>query len=92
MILLYSSTLPGEVFYAVYQYAWDRGFEHTTNIPLTEFYIPDELASQALCRDLSRTQGRRDATGQRKYYVDDVGSGFELFERDGWEEYIEPPE
>lgn len=90
MILLYSSTLPGEVFYAVYQLDWDRGFQHSTNIPLTELDIPDEQANQSLCKDLLRSQGRRDATGQRKYYVDDTGSGPELFERDGWQEYVEP--
>lgn len=91
MILLYSYS-DGQVFYAVYQSAWDRGFEHSTNIPLSEFEIEDEIGNQSLCRDLIRTQWKVDANDQRKYYVDDTGSGPELFERDGWEEYVESPE
>ena len=90
MILLYDSTLPGEVFYAVYQYDWERGFSHSTNIPLSEFEIQDEVQNAALCADLVHTQNKRDATGQRKYFMDNPGPA--LNERDGWVEFVEPPE
>lgn len=86
MKLLYNA-VNGEIFYIIP----DRDafmFRHTTTIPLSEFEI-DEVSpdNQNPCHDLYKMQGKRDINGLGKYYI----QGGELYERDGWEEFIIGP-
>lgn len=84
MKLLYEDS-GGQVFYAVYQYDWERGFTHSTNIALSEFEIQDEIQNAALCKDLVRTQFKRNSAGQFKYFVT---GGDTLNSVDGWVEEV----
>ena len=85
MKLLYDNT--GKIYYSVYNQDWFR-FEHTTNIPLTEFEV-DEVnpLNKEICQDLKNYGNtfRVDINGDNKYYIENN----ELHVKDGWEEYVE---
>lgn len=87
MILYYDDT-NGKIYYAIYEKDV-FAFEHTTNITLSEFEVDEvDPTNKSLCIDLHRLGSSLlhvDSNGDGKYYID---TG-ELYERDGWEEYLE---
>lgn len=89
MKILYNNNT-GRIFYTVYDRDW-FAFNHTTNIPLTEFII-DEIdpENKAICIDLVKTVNKLDKDGNPKYYIVEVGGVPELHQTDNWVEYIEP--
>lgn len=85
------NTQDGKLFYSVYDGDWFR-FSHTTNIPLETFEIDEvDPDNKDICLDLVRSLNRVDIDGNAKYYMqyNDVSLEWELFERDGWVEYVE---
>ncbi len=79
----------GEVFYTVPDRDWFM-FDHKTNIPLAEFLVDELLPdNKGICLDLYKVQGRKDASGQGKYFLTQGANGWELHQRDGWEEMDE---
>lgn len=92
MKLLFDASNPenGKIYYAVKDADYFY-FQHSTNIPLTEFEI-DEVApdNRDVCLDLIKygNQHSVNADGNPKYYLAyNAGTeAWELNERDGWVE------
>jgi len=85
MKILYNN-LDGKIYYSVYNTDWFK-FQHSTNIPLTEFEIDEvDPDNKMVCLDLKKygNAWKTDINGQGKYYIENN----ELFSRDGWEEFI----
>ena len=53
-----------------------------------EIFDIDEIEgnNKELCKNISRSIGCFDINNNQKYYV----SGGELYEREGWEQYVDP--
>ena len=82
MKLLYNA-VDGKIFYAVYDSDWFK-FSHSTNIALTEKEIDEvDPDNRTLCKNITNTLGKVNASDESKYYIDGDG---DLAERDGWEE------
>ena len=62
-------------------------FESSVNAPTLKLEIDEVAANAALCRHLIFARNKRDAAGDRKYYVD---ADDDIIEKQGWEAWIDP--
>lgn len=65
----------------------DFSWKNTINVPYSVLGVDEvEPENKGICFDLVRSCGRIDLNGQGKYYVGNDGN---LYEVEGWEEYVE---
>lgn len=82
MFIYYDSN--GKIIYTVLNNSLIQ-FIKTSNIPLSTLEIDETKENRSVINDVLKTSGKVDINGDGKYYID---TG-ELYERDGWQEYIE---
>jgi hypothetical protein len=68
----------------------DFGWKNTTNN--ASIFEIDEIApiNKELCIDLILTLNKVDINGLNKYYIQNDSGTWNLYQRDGWIEYIKP--
>ena len=92
MKLIYAQQPDVEGRYLIYFAVWDKdvySFARSVNAPVSETTIDEIEANKALCLDLTKTLGKTDAGGDRKYYID---ADDDIIEKEGWVEYLDDPD
>jgi len=87
MLLIYNP-LDGEIFYVV-KTSDIPTFTHSSNIPLETAEIPDEDDTiQEIRSQVYASQGRKNETGQGRFFIDTSTPSPTLNEREAWKEVI----
>ena len=67
-------------------YAWHNTINVSYGVMTVDELAPD---NKDICRDVMRTYAAQDSDGESKYHIEIENTEPVLYEKDGWEEFLE---